>query len=86
MYSTERKHVELIIANECMDALIDKFGEDVEAYAYDMNSFRAEVDVATNKIFYTWIVGFEGKVKILGPEDVREEYRQMVLNAANKLD
>lgn len=86
MYSTERKHVELIVANECMDALIDKFGEDVETYAYDMDSFRAEVDVATNKIFYTWIVGFEGKVKILGPEDVREEYKQMVLNAVNKMD
>ena len=82
MYSTERKHVELIVANDCMDALIDKFGEDVETYAYDMDSFRAEVDVATNKIFYTWIVGFEGKVKILSPENVKEEYRQMVMKAA----
>lgn len=85
MYSTERKHVELVIANDCMDALIDKFGEDVETYAYDMDSFRAEMDVATNKIFYTWIVGFGGKVKILGPEDVREEYKQMVLSAAADL-
>ena len=85
MYSTERKHVELVVANDCMDALIDKFGEDVETYAYDMDSFRAEVDVATNKIFNTWIVGFEGKVKILGPEDVREEYKQMVTKAADNL-
>lgn len=85
MYSTKRKHVELVVANECMDAIIDKFGEDVETYAYDMDSFRAEVDVATNKIFYTWIVGFEGKVKILGPEDVREEYKQMVIKAAENL-
>ena len=85
MYSTERKHVELVVANECMDALIDKFGEDVETYAYDMDSFRAEVDVATNKVFYTWVVGFEGKVKILGPEDVKNEYKQMVLKAAEVL-
>lgn len=81
MYSTERKRVELIVSNDCMDALIDKFGEDVETYAYDMDSFRAEVDVATNKIFYTWIVGFEGKVRIIGPEDVKEDYKRMVTNA-----
>ena len=49
--------------------------------AYDMDSFRAEVDVATNKIFYTWIVGFEGKVRIIGPEDVKEDYKRMVTNA-----
>lgn len=86
MFSTERKHVELIVANNCMDALIDKFGEDVETYAYDMDSFRAEVDVATNKIFYTWVVGFEGKVRILGPESVKSEYCEMVRHAANALD
>ena len=85
-YSTERKHVELIVANDCMDAIIDKFGEDVETYAYDMNSFRAEVDVATNKIFYIWIVGFEGKVKIIGPDDVRSDYIQMVKNAVKAID
>lgn len=82
MFSTKRKHVELIVANDCMNALIDKFGEDIETYAYDMDSFRAEIDVATNKIFYTWIVGFEGKVQILGPDDVKEEYRKIVLEAA----
>lgn len=86
MYTTERKHVELIVANDCMDALIDKFGEDVETFAYNMDSFKAEVDVATSKIFYTWVVGFEGKVKILGPAEVKEEYRQMVCNAYSMLD
>lgn len=69
-----------------MDALIDKFGEDVETYAYDMDSFRAEVDVATNKIFYTWIVGFEGKVRINGPDDVKEDYRNMVIEAYKNLE
>ena len=85
MYSTERKHVELIVANDCMDAIIYKFGEDVVTYAYDMDSFKAEVDVAVSKIFYTWVVGFEGKVKILGPADVKEEYREMVRNAYETL-
>lgn len=83
MFSTDRKKVELICSNDVMDAIIDRFGEDVETYAYDMDHFKAEVEVAINKIFYTWIVGFEGKVKIKGPDEVRQGYIEMVTNAAN---
>ena len=85
MYSTERKHVELIVANDCMDAIIDRFGEEVETYAYNMDCFRVEAESAINNVFYTWVFGFNGKVRILSPEDVKEEYKQMVLSAASNL-
>ena len=85
MFSTDRRKVELICANDVMDAIIDRFGEDVETYAYDMDNFKAEVEVAVNKIFYTWIVGFEGKVKIKGPDDVRQSYVELLTNAANNV-
>lgn len=81
MYSSEHTKVTLICDNSVMDAIIDRFGEDVETYAYDMENFKAEVDVAVNKLFYTWIVGFEGKVKIKGPEAIRNEYKEMIQKA-----
>ena len=85
MYSSEQSKVTLICDNSVMDAIIDRFGEEVETYAYDMENFKAKVDVAVNKIFYMWIFGFEGKVKIKGPENVKEGYAEMVRKAYEQL-
>lgn len=81
MFNSEHAEVELVCDNEVMDSIIDRFGTDVITYANDMTSFRAVVNVAINHVFFSWVFGFGGKVKIKGPEDVREKYRIM-LNAA----
>ena len=44
MYGTDYTTVDLICANDLMDAILDKFGKDVTTYAYDMENFRVEVD------------------------------------------
>lgn len=85
MFSTERKHVQLVCTNDVMDAVIDRFGEDVETYAFDMEHFRADVEVAVNSLFYMWIFGFRGKVSIKEPQDVKDGYIQMVKDAYEKL-
>lgn len=81
MFNSDHKEVELICSNDLMDAIIDRFGEDVTIYANDMESFRAVVNVAVSHVFYSWVFGFGGKVKIKGPEDIKEKYKVMVLNA-----
>ena len=78
MYNSERCDVELICDNSVMDAIIDKFGTEAKTYAYDMTSFKLEVNVAVNHVFLSWVFGFSGKVKIKGPENVLEEYKDMV--------
>lgn len=86
MFSTERKKVELICSNDVMDAIIDRFGEDVETYAFDMEHFKVDVEVAVNNIFFTWIVGFGGKVYIKGPEDVKDSYSLLITKAYEALE
>ena len=86
MYNSEPKDVELICSNDVMDTIIDKFGQDIRTYAYDMNSFRTVVNVAISHVFFSWVFGFRGKVKINGPEDVRAEYEEMVREAAGLLN
>lgn len=81
MFNSEHAEVELICDNEVMDSIIDKFGAEVTTYANDMTSFRSVVNVAVNHVFYSWVFGFGGKVKIKGPEAVKEEYKCMVQNA-----
>ncbi len=85
MFASETTKVTLICNNSVMDAIIDRFGEDVETYAYDMDNFKAEVEVATNKMFYMWIFGFGGKVKIKGPEDIKQKYCEMLKEASENV-
>ena len=86
MYNSERCTVELVCDNSVMDAIIDRFGEDVKTYANNMNTFRAEVEIAANHVFYSWVFVFGGRVRIKAPDNVRAEYAEMVKNAVENLD
>ena len=86
MFSSERQTVMLICDNSLMDAIIDRFGENVVTYAYDMQNFRVDVEVAVNSVFFSWIVGFGGLVKIKYPDDVKAEYAKFVTKAYDALD
>lgn len=85
MFNGNRQEIELICDNTVMDAIIDRFGKDVTVLANDMNSFRAVVNIAVGTVFYSWVFGFSGKVKIKAPENVRETYKQMVHEANETL-
>lgn len=82
MYSGEREDVELVCDNSVMDSIIDHFGEDVKVYANDMDSFRIIVKVSVSHIFFSWVFGFGRKVKIKAPLKVKEDYAEMVRQAA----
>lgn len=85
MYDAPRQEVELQVENHLMDAIIDKFGTDVTTYACDQHSFRVVAEVAVGTVFYNWIFGFRGQVRIKAPEVVRDEYKNLVLKAAEEL-
>ena len=85
MYGTKYTTVDLICSNDVMDAILDKFGKDVTTYCYDMENFRAEVDVVPSSVFYSWVFGFGGDVVINGPAEVKEQYKQLVQKVAGNL-
>ena len=78
MYSGERREVELVCDNNVMDSIIDRFGEEVKVYANDMESFKIIVKTSISHVFYSWVFGYGGKVKIRGPVDVKNGYIEMV--------
>ena len=84
-HTAPRREVELICDNDVMDAIIDRFGTEARTYPCydDEERFAVEAEVAVGKLFFNWIFGFGGKVRIAAPEDVREEYRKKVLEAVN---
>lgn len=85
MYNGERKDIELICDNEVMDSIIDKFGRDVPVQTNDEKSFNVTVKTAIGSVFYSWVFGFGGKVSIKAPETVKQEYAEMVLQAAESI-
>ncbi len=77
----EKVLVDLRCDNSLMKTMVDRFGEDVTTLAYDMTSFRVQTEVSASPTFFGWVFGFNGKVQILAPESVKEQYRQMIAKA-----
>ena len=50
-----------------------------------MTSFRLQTEVSASPTFFGWVFGFGGKVQILGPETVKEQYKQMITVADENL-
>lgn len=80
MYDGDNVTVDLRCDNSLMKTMIDRFGEDVTTLAYDMTSFRLITEVSASPTFFGWVFGFGGKVQILAPAEVKEQYRQMIQN------
>lgn len=81
IFSGEKVLVDLRCDNSLMKTMVDRFGEDVTTLAYDMTSFRVQTEVSASPTFFGWVFGFNGKVQILAPKSVKEQYRQMIAKA-----
>ena len=46
----------------------------------------ADIDLAVNHVFFGWVFGFGGLVKIKSPENIRQQYIEMVQKALAGLD
>lgn len=86
MYNGNRKQVELICDNDLMDAIIDKFGKDVDVSVYDEKSIKVKAITSVGNVFYSWIFGFGGRVYINNPDDVKAEYAKTVAAVTASLD
>lgn len=50
-----------------------------------MTSFRVQTEVSASPTFFGWVFGFNGKVQILAPESLKEQYRQMLKKATEDM-
>ena len=77
MYPDDLQMVTLFCENDVMRSIIDRFGESVRTEVVDDDHFQAIVEVAPSPPFFGWIFTFAGKIRILKPDNVLEEMRQM---------
>jgi len=74
MYDGNPCTVTLRCANDMMKVIIDRFGEDVKTEKLDEAHFSAEVEVSASPTFYAWLFTYSGKLQILSPQNIKDEY------------
>lgn len=77
MFSGYDAIVTLQCDNELMKVIIDRFGENVNTQTTDGNHFITAVNVSVSPTFFGWIFQFAGKIKIISPQKILDEYRQI---------
>ena len=80
MFKGEKVTAQLKCDNDMMKVIIDRFGEDVRTVPCGEDSFIAVVEVSRSPKFFAWVFGFEGKIKIDEPKNLKDRYREMIEN------
>ena len=78
MYDEEIRMVTLRCENSLMKSIIDRFGEKVKTKIIDKAHFFAEVEVSVSPTFFGWVVSFGGRMEIAAPDDVVEQYLNLL--------
>ena len=79
--SDEETEVELLCEKGMMNGIVDQFGIKVKTEEVDNQYFRAVVTVCPSPTFYRWVFGWNGGIKIIGPEKIRIDYKLMLKKA-----
>ena len=77
MYSGYESEVELYCHKDAMYGIIDKFGAKVKTEKIDDEHFKATVTADVSPTFFGWVLGYGGKIKIIGPPSIMKEYKDI---------
>lgn len=78
MFGGEEQEITLRFDSTMIDDVFDKFGEDVNIDKMDENTYRLRVPIQVSKTFFAWVVGTQGKMRILSPQPVCEQFNEFV--------
>ena len=80
MYGGIDAEVTLECKNELAGVVIDRFGHDVWLIPQGEDYFKIKVLVSVSPQFFGWITGIGPGMKIIGPKDVKKQYKEYLLN------
>lgn len=84
MYGGEEQSVKLEFDNNLVGVVIDRFGKDIIIAPAGNNHFTIKVDVAVSDQFLGWVFALGDGAKILGPENVVEQMKELAKKAIEK--
>jgi predicted DNA-binding transcriptional regulator YafY len=86
MFSGQEVDVKLLFHRSLLNVVIDRFGKDTMLIPEGEDWFNFTVRVAVSPMFLSWVIGFGSKAKILYPQSVAEECKQLCLTAMSQYD
>lgn len=78
MYDGKMCDVKLKCDCDMMKVIIDRFGKDVKTAPNSDGGFTVDVSVSTSPTFFGWLFSFEGKIKLVSPQFVVDEYKKLL--------
>ena len=80
MFSGEEKTIQLLCDNTMIGVIIDRFGHDVWLIPQGEDHFKTRVLVSVSPQFFGWVTGIGSGMKITGPENVKQQYKEYMLD------
>jgi len=74
MFNGQEETVTLRFNDKLIGPVLDKFGEDTKMTRIDDHTVETTVPVRIAPTFWGWLFQFGGKMRIVGPEALKEEY------------
>ncbi len=84
MYGGHDERVTLSCKNELAGVMIDRFGKNVMMIPGEEGMFKISALMTVSNQFFGWVTGLGTSVKILGPENVKEEYKTYLKSIADQ--
>ena len=81
MFAGDSENVKMRFHKTLANVVIDRFGRDTILIPEGSEYFNFTVNVAVSPMFLSWVIGFGSKAKILYPQSVIDECRQMCMDA-----
>ena len=78
MYSGKQEKVTMLFDNKMVDAVIDKFGNNVWITKEDSEHVRVVANVSVSPQFFAWVFGLGSRVTITGSDSVVKQMREML--------
>ena len=78
MAPARQRWVHLSFERSLLGAMLDRFGADVPVDVIDEETLSLYAPVRVSPPFFGWVFQFGGRVKILEPDDVREQMLLML--------
>ena len=83
MYGGGTQRVSLQFSNSLIGVVIDRFGKDIVISKVDENHFKINVPIAISNQFFSWVFAFGEDAKILEPQSVAKQYKDMLKDVFN---
>ena len=83
MFGGEVHTVEMQFVEEMIDDMYDKFGEEIRIMPGTDGTFRVKVPIQISPTFFSWVAGSCGKVHILYPRTINEQFKEFVEKIKN---